>query len=88
MVRVPTDRPPTHPGEMLLEEFLKPLGLTQTELAQRIGALRGEGVAAASVEALLAVLQQHARAGDTVVFMSNGGFEGAPRRFAAALASG
>lgn len=37
MVRVPTDRPPTHPGEMLLEEFLKPLGLTQAELAQRIG---------------------------------------------------
>ena len=37
MVRVPTHRPPTHPGEMLLEEFLKPLGLTQTELAERIG---------------------------------------------------
>ena len=37
MVRVPTHRPPTHPGEMLLEEFLKPLGLTQVELAERIG---------------------------------------------------
>ena len=37
MVRVPTHRPPTHPGEMLLEEFLKPLGLTQAELAERIG---------------------------------------------------
>lgn len=37
MVRVPTDRPPTHPGEMLLEEFLEPLGMTQTELAARIG---------------------------------------------------
>ncbi len=36
MVRVPTDRPPTHPGEMLLEEFLEPLGMTQTELAERI----------------------------------------------------
>ena len=24
-------RPPTHPGEMLLEEFLKPLGLTQAD---------------------------------------------------------
>ena len=36
MVRVPTHRPPTHPGEMLLEEFLEPLGLTQTALAQRI----------------------------------------------------
>jgi antitoxin HigA-1 len=33
---LPKNRPPTHPGEMLLEEFLKPLGMTQTELAQRI----------------------------------------------------
>ena len=37
MVRIPTHRPPTHPGEMLLEEFLKPLALTQTELAERLG---------------------------------------------------
>ena len=37
MVRIPTHRAPTHPGEMLSEEFLKPLGMTQTELAQRIG---------------------------------------------------
>jgi len=36
MVRVPTHRPPTHPGEMLLQEFLEPLGLTQTELAARM----------------------------------------------------
>ncbi len=36
MIRVPTERPPTHPGEMLLEEFLKPLGLTQRELADSI----------------------------------------------------
>ena len=36
MVTVPTHRPPTHPGEMLLEEFLEPLGITQTELADRI----------------------------------------------------
>jgi addiction module HigA family antidote len=35
---LPTHRLPTAPGEMLLEEFLKPLGLTQTELASRIGA--------------------------------------------------
>jgi len=33
---LPEDGPPTHPGEMLLEEFLKPLGLTQVELADRI----------------------------------------------------
>jgi len=37
MVRIPTDRPPTHPGEMLLEEFLKPNEMTQSELAERIG---------------------------------------------------
>ena len=37
MVRVPTNRRPTHPGEMLLEEFLKPMGLTQQELAQALG---------------------------------------------------
>ena len=36
MTRLPTHRPPTHPGEMLREEFLKPLDLTQTELAERI----------------------------------------------------
>ena len=35
-VRVPKDRTPTPPGEMLLEEFLKPLGMTQAELAERI----------------------------------------------------
>ena len=36
MVRVPTDRAPTHPGEMLLEEFLQPLGIIQRELADAI----------------------------------------------------
>jgi addiction module HigA family antidote len=36
MIRVPTDRTPTHPGEMLLEEFLIPMGLTQRELAEAI----------------------------------------------------
>jgi addiction module HigA family antidote len=36
MVRVPTDRVPTHPGEMLLEEFLKPMGMTQQQLARQI----------------------------------------------------
>lgn len=37
MVRVPTHQPPTHPGEMLLEEFLVPLGISQNEFARRIG---------------------------------------------------
>lgn len=35
--RVPENRPPTHPGEMLLKEFLEPLGMSQRELAQRLG---------------------------------------------------
>jgi addiction module HigA family antidote len=34
---VPSDREPTSPGEMLREEFMKPLGLTQAELAVRLG---------------------------------------------------
>lgn len=33
---LPKNRPPTHPGEMLLEDFLKPMRMTQTELADRI----------------------------------------------------
>ena len=36
MTRLPANRPPTHPGEMLREEFLIPLEMTQTELARRI----------------------------------------------------
>ena len=35
--RLPTNRPPTHPGEMLLEEFLKPLGISQSAFAVRLG---------------------------------------------------
>lgn len=35
--RLPTHQPPTHPGEMLLEEFLKPLGITQSAFAIRLG---------------------------------------------------
>ena len=37
MVLIPTHGPPTHPGEMLREEFLRPLKLTQRELAARLG---------------------------------------------------
>ena len=36
-MRVPDKGPPTHPGEMLLEEFIKPLKISQTELAEWIG---------------------------------------------------
>jgi len=31
------DMPPIHPGEILLEDFLKPMGITQYRLAQDIG---------------------------------------------------
>ena len=34
---IPTHRAPTHPGEMLLEEFLKPMKLTQLEAAAKMG---------------------------------------------------
>nr|CAP47852.1 putative integron gene cassette protein [uncultured bacterium] len=34
---IPKSRIPTHPGEILLEEFLKPLNLTQVDLAAHIG---------------------------------------------------
>lgn len=36
MLRIPTHRVPTHPGEMLLEEFIIPMQLTQKKLAQSI----------------------------------------------------
>jgi addiction module HigA family antidote len=36
MIRIPTQREPTHPGEMLLEEFLTPMGMTQRDLADAI----------------------------------------------------
>ena len=32
----PKKRIPTHPGEVLLEEFLAPLGITQVQLASHI----------------------------------------------------
>lgn len=35
--RLPSERPPTHPGEMLLEEFLKPLEISQSAFAVRLG---------------------------------------------------
>ena len=50
-----------------------------------IAAIRGEARAVAGADALIARLREAVRAGDHVVFMSNGGFDGAPRRFLAAL---
>ncbi|MCK5241618.1 HigA family addiction module antidote protein [bacterium] len=34
---IPTHRQPTHPGEILAEEFLKPMGISQVEFAKNIG---------------------------------------------------
>ncbi len=54
--------------------------------AQRvIDALGGRGHIAPSVDALIALLHESAQPGDHVVFMSNGGFEDAPRRFLRSL---
>lgn len=33
---LPKERAPSHPGEILLKEFLEPYGMTQKELARRI----------------------------------------------------
>ena len=35
--RLPTEVPPVHPGEMLLEEFLKPLSISQSAFAIQLG---------------------------------------------------
>jgi UDP-N-acetylmuramate: L-alanyl-gamma-D-glutamyl-meso-diaminopimelate ligase len=58
------------------------------DAARVIDALGGRGRTAAGVDELVSALLVQARAGDHVVFMSNGGFENAPRRFAAALGVG
>ena len=34
---IPKNRKPTHPGEILLEEFLRPMKMSQVELARRMG---------------------------------------------------
>ncbi len=35
-MRVPKYRPPTHPGEILLKDFLNPMGITQQQLADAV----------------------------------------------------
>ena len=50
-----------------------------------IAEVRGEAIAVPDAETLLAALAARVQAGDHVVFMSNGGFDGAPRRFVARL---
>ena len=39
-MRTPKNRPPIHPGEILLEEFINPYGMSQSEVARRIGLSR------------------------------------------------
>ena len=34
---IPTHREPSHPGEVLVEEFLKPMGMSQMALAGKMG---------------------------------------------------
>ncbi len=55
------------------------------DAAKVIEAVRGDAQAVADTDALLVRLGDVAREGDHVVFMSNGGFDGAPRRFLAQL---
>ena len=75
-----------------LAEADRVLLLLRPELAwdarRVIDALDGRGQAAASVGELLAALQSEVRPGDHLVFMSNGGFENAPRRFLEVLRAG
>ena len=60
---IPNTRTPTHPGEVLREEFIEPLGLTQVELAdhlripiQRInGIVRGKRAVSPETAWLLAL---------------------------------
>jgi len=62
MPRIPTHRAPTHPGAVLLREFIEPLGLTQAEVARAIGVpyqrlngvVRGERAVSASTALRLA----------------------------------
>jgi UDP-N-acetylmuramate: L-alanyl-gamma-D-glutamyl-meso-diaminopimelate ligase len=67
--------------------FLQRPGLPWDAL-KVIGALGGRGGTAPGVDELLAALAAEARRGDHVVFMSNGGFENAPARFAVHIGAG
>jgi UDP-N-acetylmuramate: L-alanyl-gamma-D-glutamyl-meso-diaminopimelate ligase len=53
-----------------------------------VGAIRGDARTVPDADALIAALKTQVRPGDHVVFMSNGGFDGAPRRFLVALSDG
>lgn len=36
LAMLPKNRPPTHSGEMFLEEFLKPAGISQKDFAEHL----------------------------------------------------
>jgi UDP-N-acetylmuramate: L-alanyl-gamma-D-glutamyl-meso-diaminopimelate ligase len=55
------------------------------DAAKVMAQVRGESRTAPTADSLIATLRALTREGDHVVFMSNGGFDGAPRRFLAAL---
>jgi len=74
--------PSLRDADMVL--FLHKPGLAW-DAARVTAALDGRGHTAASVDELIAALHGAARSGDHVVFMSNGGFENAPRKFLEAL---
>lgn len=52
-----------------------------------VAAMRGDARTAADVDELIAMLRGLAARGDHIVFMSNGGFDGAPRKFIESLMS-
>ncbi len=35
-MRIPKHRPPSHPGEILLKDFLEPMGISQRQIADAI----------------------------------------------------
>lgn len=55
------------------------------DAATVIAALAGQGTSVPTVDALICTLRTQVRPGDQVIFMSNGGFEAAPRRFVESL---
>jgi len=57
------------------------------DAASVVAAVRGQASTVPDVDAMIAALVAEVHHGDHVVFMSNGGFEDAPRRFLAALNS-
>jgi UDP-N-acetylmuramate: L-alanyl-gamma-D-glutamyl-meso-diaminopimelate ligase len=55
------------------------------DAAKVVAALAGHGTTVPTVDALIASLRSQVQPGDQVIFMSNGGFEAAPRRFVQSL---